>query len=145
HTGAKITEMKLESQFRCNGSDGYLAWLDNTLQIRETANQTLEGIDYDFKIFDDPAELHQAIVEKNKAKNKARVVAGYCWNWISRKDPSWKDIKRGDYEATWNLNDHGQAWIIHPESVSEVGCIHTSQGLELDYVGVIIGPDLIMR
>lgn len=72
-------------------------------------------------------------------------MAGYCWRWISGNDPSIKDIEIGDYEATWNLKSHGQSWIIQPESVSEVGCIHTSQGLEVDYVGVIIGPDLIVR
>lgn len=143
--GAKVTNISLESQFRCNGSDGYLAWLDNTLQIRDTANTTLEGIDYDFRVFDDPAELHEEIIKRNILKNKARLLAGYCWKWISGKDPSLKDIQIGEYEATWNLKSQGQSWIIHPESVSEVGCIHTSQGLEVDYVGVIIGPDLIVR
>lgn len=142
--GANVQEMKLESQFRCNGSDGYLAWLDNTLQIRGTANETLEDIEYDFRVFDDPQELHSLIIEKNKAANKARMLAGYCWNW-SNRDPSRKDIVIGDYEARWNLLEHGQAWLIHPESVNEVGCIHTCQGLELDYVGVIVGPDLIVR
>ena len=73
------------------------------------------------------------------------MVAGYCWNWVSRNRSSLKDIVIDNYSATWNLNQHGQAWIIHPDSVSEVGCIHTCQGLELDYVGVIIGPDLIVR
>lgn len=143
--GAAVTEIALESQFRCNGSDGYLAWLDNTLQIRETANKTLEGIDYDFRVFDDPKEMHDLIIKKNKEKNKARMLAGYCWKWISAKNPELKDIKIGDYEATWNLASQGQSWIIHPESVTEVGCIHTSQGLEVDYVGVIIGPDLVIR
>ncbi|MEO5949866.1 MAG: DUF2075 domain-containing protein [Candidatus Saccharimonadales bacterium] len=143
--GAKVTNISLESQFRCNGSDGYLSWLDNTLQIRETANKLLDGIDYDFKVLDSPAELHEVIVEKNNLKNKARLLAGYCWKWISGKDSSLKDIQIDNYKATWNLKAHGQSWIIHPESVSEVGCIHTSQGLELDYVGVIIGPDLIVR
>jgi uncharacterized protein len=145
HMGAQVAELVLESQFRCNGSDGYLAWLDNTLQIRETANKTLEGIDYDFRVFDDPREMHDLIIEKNKEKNKARVVAGYCWRWVSAKDPELKDITIGGYEATWNLASQGQSWIIHPDSVTEVGCIHTSQGLEVDYVGVIIGPDLIVR
>jgi DUF2075 family protein len=143
--GAKATNISLESQFRCNGSDGYLAWLDNTLQIRETANQTLDDIDYTFEVYDDPTELHNMIIEKNRLKNKARLLAGYCWKWISGKDPILKDIQIGEYEATWNLKSQGQSWIIHPESVSEVGCIHTSQGLEVDYVGVIIGPDLIVR
>lgn len=141
---AIVTELKLESQFRCNGSDGYLAWLDNALQVGKTANDILDTKDYDFRIIDDPATLHALIREKN-TNNKARVVAGYCWKWISKKDSSLKDIVIGDYQATWNLNDDGQTWIIQPDSVSEVGCIHTCQGLELDYVGVIVGPDLIAR
>lgn len=142
---AEVTELVLESQFRCNGSDGYLAWLDNALQIRKTANETLEEIDYDFQVFDDVQEMHNLIIEKNKPKNKARIVAGYCWKWISAKDSTLKDIVIEDFEATWNLKLHGQSWIIHPESVSEIGCIHTSQGLEVEYIGVIIGPDLVVR
>ena len=55
---AKVAELKLESQFRCNGSDGYLAWLDNTLQIRETANDILKADEYDFRIVNSPSELH---------------------------------------------------------------------------------------
>lgn len=143
--GATVTETDLESQFRCDGSDGYIAWLDDALQIRDTANDTLQGLDYDFQIFDDPQELHDVIKEKNKEKNKARVVAGYCWKWVSKRKPELYDIEIGDYRAKWNLDKDGQAWIIQPDSVSEVGCIHTCQGLEVDYVGVIIGPDLIVR
>jgi uncharacterized protein len=142
---AKVVELKLESQFRCNGSDGYIAWLDNTLQIRDTANIKLKATDYDFRIMDNPAELHALIRQKNTEKNKARLVAGYCWNWISKRNPQLKDITINGYKATWNLDTDGQAWIIKPDSVGEVGCIHTSQGLELDYVGVIVGPDLIVR
>ena len=115
------------------------------MQIRETANDSLEGINYDFEVIDNPSLLHEKIIELNLKKNKSRLLAGYCWKWISKKNPNLKDIVIGDYKATWNLNSHGQSWIIHPDSVSEVGCIHTSQGLELDYVGVIIGPDLIVR
>ncbi|HBD02582.1 MAG: hypothetical protein UX84_C0026G0002 [Microgenomates group bacterium GW2011_GWD1_47_13] len=143
--GAKVTVMSLASQFRCNGSDGYLAWLDNILQIKQTANETLDDINYDFQVYDNPNGLHKMIMDKNRSNNKSRLVAGYCWKWVSKKDPRIKDIVIGDYEATWNLDKHGQAWIVHPDSVSEVGCIHTCQGLELDYVGVIIGPDLIVR
>lgn len=143
--GAKVVELKLESQFRCNGSNGYIAWLDNTLQIRETANDRLKSDEYDFRIVKSPAALHNMIREKNKKRNKARLVAGYCWNWISKRNPQLKDIVIGDYRATWNLDSDGQAWIIKPDSVSEVGCIHTCQGLELDYIGVIVGPDLVAR
>ena len=143
--GVKVHNLELASQFRCNGSDGYLAWIDNVLQIRETANDTLEDINYDFQVIDNPTLLHQAIIKTNDTNNKSRMLAGYCWKWISKTKPELKDIIIGDYEATWNLNSHGQAWIIHPDSVKEVGCIHTCQGLELDYAGVIIGPDLVVR
>jgi len=142
---ATVTELELSSQFRCNGSDGYLSWLDNTLQIRETANIDLVDTNYDFQVIDSPSKLRDIIVEKNKKRNKARLVAGYCWKWISKRHPELKDIVIDDFEATWNLDEDGQAWIIKPESVSEVGCIHTSQGLEVDYIGVVIGPDLIIR
>jgi uncharacterized protein len=142
---ASVAELELTSQFRCSGSDGYLAWLDNTLQIRETANFDLSDTNYDFQVIDSPTELRDIIVEKNKPDNKARLVAGYCWKWISKKQPQLKDIVIGDFEATWNLDSDGQAWIIKPESVSEVGCIHTCQGLEVEYIGVIIGPDLVVR
>ena len=142
---AEVTELSLESQFRCNGSDGYLAWLDNTLQIRDTANLMLETDDYDFRIMDNPTELHELIKLKNAANNKARLVAGYCWEWPSAKNQLIKDIVIGNYKATWNLVAHGQAWIIKPDSVAEVGCIHTCQGLEVDYIGVIVGPDLVVR
>lgn len=143
--GADVVEVGLESQFRCNGSNGYLAWLDNTLQIRETANDTLDTCEYDFRIVDSPTELHELIKAKNKKNNKARVVAGYCWDWVSKKNSLLKDIVIGDYKATWNLETDGQAWIIKPDSVSEVGCIHTCQGLEVDYIGVIVGPDFVVR
>jgi len=141
--GAEIDEFSLTSQFRCAGSDGYLAWVDDVLQIRPTANNTLEDIPFDFQVFDDPAEMHAAIEAKN-GSNRARVVAGYCWPWASKKNPKLMDLIIGDYERQWNLDADGSLWIVAPESVQQVGCIHTCQGLEVDYVGVIIGPDLVM-
>ncbi len=147
--GAKTQELILESQFRCNGSDGYLAWLDNTLQIHETANETMAGIDYDFKVINNPNELRDLIFEKNKIANKARLVAGYCWKWQSKNDRTGqvKDviIDEYDFAMRWNLASDGNLWILKPDAVNEIGCIHTCQGLEMDYVGVIIGPDLIVR
>lgn len=147
--GIKIHRLQLESQFRCNGSDGYLAWLDNVLRIRNTANYNLEELDYefDFKVFDSPKELQDTIFEKNKINNKARLVAGYCWDWVSDKSPDIYDFKKSEFgfDMKWNMKSYGGKWIIEPESVTEVGCIHTAQGLELDYVGVIIGDDLIVR
>ena len=144
---AKVHHMALESQFRCNGSDGYLAWLDDVLGIRETANKTLDRLEYDFQVLSNPTDLKELIFNKNKINNKARIVAGYCWNWISRADKSTFDISfpNFDFGMQWNLDTDGSLWIQAPDSVSEVGCIHTCQGLEVDYVGVIIGDDLIVR
>ncbi|RZU01178.1 DNA/RNA helicase domain-containing protein [Rivibacter subsaxonicus] len=145
--GAEVTELELSSQFRCNGSDGYLAWLDDTLDIRPTANQTLDAVEYDFRVFDNPAELHALVELKNRTNNRSRVVAGYCWKWPSRKDAQAWDIElpQFDYRRRWNLDKDGSLWIVALGSVEQVGCIHTCQGLELDYVGVIIGPDLAYR
>lgn len=145
--GATVHEMALASQFRCNGSNGYLAWVDNGLQVRQTANETLDGIDYDFRVFDSPNEMRDIIFEKNQLRNKARLVAGYCWDWISKKDPKLKDIniEEHNFSITWNLATDTNLWILKPESVKEIGCIHTCQGLEVDYIGVIIGPDFIVR
>ena len=140
---SEVFRMELISQFRCNGSDGYLAWVDDVLQIRDTANYDLEGIDYDIRICDSPMEMEHIILEKNNIRNRARILAGYCWNWpkATRNDVNYHDIKIGDYGISWNL-DGGDAFAINPDSVHEAGCIHTSQGLEFDYVGVIIGDDM---
>lgn len=141
--GSEVIRMKLISQFRCNGSDGYLAWLDQALEIHETANCDLDGIDYDIRICDSPEEMQSIVIEKNHARNRARILAGYCWNWPkeTRNNTNYHDIKIDDFEISWNL-DGGDAFAISRESVHEAGCIHTSQGLEFDYVGVIIGDDM---
>ena len=143
HEGSEVTEMELVSQFRCNGSNGYLAWVDDVLDIRKTANFDLEGIDYEVRLCDDPNDVKKFIIEKNRISNRARILAGYCWNWPkdTRKDTNFHDIQIGDFGISWNLDD-GQAFAISENSVNEAGCIHTTQGLEFDYVGVIIGNDI---
>lgn len=145
--GAEVTELELSSQFRCSGSDGYLAWLDDVLDIRPTANDMLDTGEYDFRVLDDPSQLHALVELKNRATNRSRVVAGYCWQWPSKKNAEAWDIEIPEfgYRRRWNLDKDGSLWIVTPGSVEQVGCIHTCQGLELDYVGVIIGPDLIYR
>ena len=141
--GSDIYQMELISQFRCNGSNGYLSWLDNLLEIKETANYSIKELDYDFRVFDNPQEVRDLIIEKNKETGKARILAGYCWNWPSntRKDTNYHDIKIGDFGISWNL-DGVQSFATSESSINEAGCIHTTQGLEFDYVGVIIGDDL---
>ena len=139
---SEIYHMELLSQFRCNGSNGYLSWIDNTLEIRETANYNLEDIDYDIQILDSPNKVRDLIVEKNHVNHRSRMLAGYCWKWISegKNNSAVHDIKIGDFEISWNLGN--SIFALEDSSINEIGCIHTSQGLEFDYVGLIIGDDM---
>lgn len=134
----------LTSQFRCNGSDGYMAFLDDVLGIRETANKDGFDNDYDLEIFDDPCAMSEALRAKNRIDNKARMLAGYCYAWKTKhsNDLAVYDIElEGGFRARWNFNNTA-TWAIDKNSFDQVGCIHTSQGLEFNYVGVIIGKDL---
>lgn len=145
--GAEIVYLELSSQFRCNGSDSYMTWLDDVLGVRDPTNSAFDANEFDFRVVDSPTELHALIADKNGLNNKARMVAGYCWDWVSKRRPDAFDIVIADhgYEKQWNLDRDGSLWIMAPTSIDEIGCIHTCQGLELDYVGVIIGPDLLVR
>lgn len=137
-------DTKLVSQFRCNGSDGYIAFVDNLLEIRKTANYSLEGFDYDVRIYDDPSQMRLDLLEKNNINNKARMIAGYCYEWVSKAHPTGNDydiVLDKYFRAKWNFGNTS-TWAIDSDSFSQVGCIHTSQGLEFDWVGVIIGKDL---
>ena len=137
-------ELNLVSQFRCNGSDGYLAFLDNMLGIRPTANTTFD-MDYDIKVFDNPNEMREAVRVKNNINNKSRLLAGYCYEWITQKNPfgdEYDIVLEDNFKAKWNFGNTS-TWAIDETSFDQIGCIHTSQGLEFDYVGVIIGKDLV--
>jgi DUF2075 family protein len=147
HAGATLHRLELTSQFRCNGSDGYMAYLDQLLGIRQTANTNISELNYDFQICDSPNALYEKVKEKNLVRNRARMVAGYCWPWNSKTDRKANDIVfvEHNFAKQWNLTQDGMLWIISPASVEQIGCIHTCQGLEVDYIGVIIGPDLVVQ
>lgn len=143
--GASVQLCELTSQFRCNGSDDYLAWVDSTLAIDSQVGG-LEPTAFDFRVVDSPVDLH-ALIEERNVHNRARVVAGYCWEWASRNNPDLADIEFPEfgYARQWNLTVDGSLWLIAPNSVEQIGCIHTCQGLEVDYIGVVIGNDLLFR
>ena len=136
-------ETVLVSQFRCNGSDAYIQFIDGLLQRnQETILVDLSELNYDFRVFDSASEMREALREKNQVNNKARMVAGYCYDWNVKNHRGNYDILLPDgFRARWNLaND--KIWAINPSSFEEVGCIHTAQGLEFEYVGVILGKDI---
>ena len=129
----------LKTQFRCNGSDGYVAFLDDALGIKKSSFPYFE-LNYDIEIFDNPCKMRESLRLKN-TNNKARMIAGYCYPWKSQKDKSLLDIYlENGFSAQWNFSTTDFA--IDPSSFDQVGCIHSTQGLEFDYVGIIIGKDL---
>ena len=147
--GASVEEWRLSSQFRCGGSDGYIAWLDDLLGIRDGAT-TIEDVrqsGYHVSVAPSVRALYDDIRAANDVSGSARVVAGYCWNWVSKRDPKAFDLvfPSESMAFRWNLSSDGSLWAVVPTSVSEIGCIHTVQGLEMDTIGVIMGPDLVIR
>ena len=156
--GAETFDFELKTQFRCNGSDGYMNWIDNTLDIRETDHTYLtKNEKMDFRIFDSPVELYEAIKAKNAEKqNSARLVAGFCWSW-SDPNPDGtlkKDVVIGkDFKMTWEAKNNAaklapgipkaSLWAYDPNGINQIGSIYTIQGFEFEYVGVIFGPDLV--
>jgi len=133
----------LTAQFRCGGSDGYLNWLDDVLQIRPTGNfdHWAEG-QYDFRVFDDAADLYRELRARNTS-NQARLVAGYSWDWPTagrQRRGHVKHVAVDGLSLPWNFS--GENWATAADGIDQVGCVHTCQGVEFDWLGVLIGPDL---
>ena len=133
---------ELVSQFRCDGSDGYISFLNNLLELKQTANTRFEFNKLEFKVYDNPNLLREELRKKNEINNKSRMIAGYCYDWnVKNKRGDW-DIELSDgFKAKWNL-EKDEHWAVNPNSFEEIGCIHTCQGMEFEYVGVFIGRDL---
>jgi uncharacterized protein len=154
--GAVIHEYELEAQFRCAGSDGFINWINNTLNIKRTANPIWEGDEnFEFKIFNTPLDVENAIRAKVAEGYSGRMTAGFCWKWSKELDENGmliNDVVIGDYIRPWNArpNTRGLAvgipksifWAYDPAGIDQVGCIYTAQGFEFDYVGVIFGNDI---
>ncbi|MFH1248948.1 MAG: DUF2075 domain-containing protein [archaeon] len=153
--GRNIEEVELTSQFRCNGSDNYLDWLEHVLGYTSEKKILKKEDNFDFQIIDSPNQLYEIIKEKNSQKSmSARIVAGYCWPWstkLNEKGELVKDVKIESFEMPWET--HGDItppegyvrwyeWAYKPEGIKQVGCIYTAQGFEFDYIGVIVGADL---
>lgn len=154
----KVIEFdELEIQFRCNGSDGFINWINNTLGIKRTANVIWNQNEetFDFKIFNSPESLENAIKEKVNQGFSARMTAGFCWKWSdANKDGTLpNDVVIGEYQRPWNAKPEAKRlapnipkatlWAHDPNGINQIGCIYTAQGFEFDYVGVIFGKDLV--
>ena len=132
---------KLSTQFRVKGGNKYVRLVHQIFdKIDVTELQQADTGYYDLKLFDDLNEMVEQIHLKEKQKELSRMVAGFAWEWISKKDKSKFDIVIGDTSLQWNSTD--KDWVNSVNAINEVGCIHTTQGYDLNYTGVIIGPEL---
>jgi Uncharacterized conserved protein len=146
--GSEVLEYALSAQFRCSGAEGFLNWIDHIFQIRETGN--FNGWDQDafqFVLLDNPHSVYGHIKQKVNEGYKARMLAGYAWNWTDAKDGNpngeIEDVLISEHQFSMPWNGRAlSTWAIDERGVEQIGCVHTSQGLEFDYVGVIIGNDL---
>lgn len=135
-------ETKLVSQFRCNGSEQYIQFVNNILQKGEPIEIDISTMNFDVQVFDNPNEMRDRLRDLNAVNNRVRMVAGYCYDWNVKHNRGEYDILLEDgFAAKWNL-EGDKIWGINPSSFEQIGCIHTSQGIEFDYVGVFIGKDL---
>ncbi len=157
----RVVDFELKSQFRCNGSDNYLDWLDEALYKSYDKVQTrFDRKEYDFRIFDSPHDLYAAIKALDRPldqkKQTARLAAGYCWDWKGELTPQGdlkKEVVIGDFQMPWETlrparspyrekyASSADTWALEPEGINQIGCVFSIQGLEIDYIGVIIGPD----
>ena len=154
--GHRVFEYALEVQFRCNGSEAFINWVNNTLGIERTANVIWDlQEEFDFQIMDSPKEVEDAIRRKVAQGNTGRVTAGFCWPWsYPDKDGNLlDDVVVGDWKRPWDARHDAKKlapgipkaslWAYEPNGINQVGCVYTAQGFEFDYVGVIFGKDLV--
>ena len=146
---AKTSEYVLDVQFRCSGMDGYINWVDHTLMIKDTANyDSWDTEAFTLTLCDSPHEVYDHVRQRIKEGYEARMLAGYAWKWTSAKDGNPDGqiedvvIEEHNFRMPWNSRSARTTWAIDETGVNQIGCIHTSQGLEFDYVGIIIGKDL---
>jgi len=130
--------IELNEQFRCNSSYEYVKWIDSMLYESGSNGD----FSYDFRVFDDINDFVKAC----KAFD-VKISAGYCWEWKSKNDKNAYDIEIGGFKWQWNINDEDDwkkqfLWSVDESQKDKIGCIHTAQGMEFDYAGVIIGEDL---
>ncbi|MDP3093576.1 MAG: DUF2075 domain-containing protein [bacterium] len=140
-----IAEFELKTQFRCSGSDAYLQWLDNILEIQDTEITEFDTR-MEFRIFNNPSDMMAEIRKRNKEKpNSARIAAGFCWPWSSPNlDGSLvNDVKIGSFEMPWEKKDQFWKWATDNSGMEQVGTVYTAQGFEFDYIAVIFGKDLV--
>ena len=132
--------IKLKSQFRVKGGNGYVDYIKELLNCNLKADEKYSSKDYEFLLFSSLGDMISEIKEKNDKHRLSRLVAGYSWPWISNKDKTKFDINIDGISLKWNGTS--KDWINSEGAIDEVGCIHTTQGYDLNYTGLIFGNEI---
>lgn len=146
----QIIEHTLTTQLRCRGANHYINWVNQFL-FQKRLEKLEPDEQFEVKLVDSPRQMEDLLAQRSEGKNiTSRMVAGYCWDWetrwVKKFNASMKtDITIGDWAARWNIKGKFADWNMEPGFLRDVGAIYTVQGFEHDYVGVIIGPDLVIN
>ena len=154
--GLKTIRVDLDGQFRCGGSKLYENWISGMLRLQDEKDFIWEpDSNFHVELVESPKEMEELLSQKNAEGYKARITAGYCWQWHDpNPDGSLPlDVQIGDWKKPWNVKSDrsiggylsGELWAIDPKGFDQVGCVYTVQGFEYDWNGVIMGPDLVWR
>lgn len=132
---------ELKSQMRVEAGDDFINFAEALFDLRQPEKTIFSN--YDFRVFDDVRSMIETIKERDKEHKLARVVSGYAWPWHTKpnlKSQQEYDIEIDGLKLIWNSTTND--WVNSPNALNEVGCIHTIQGYDLNYVGLIVGPEV---
>jgi DUF2075 family protein len=145
-TNKSTLQLALKSQMRVNGGNNYIQFVDDLLHVKRSENSKYQEEKYELLIFDSFIDLHSELVKREHQFGLCRMIAGYAWQWLSnpKLDPkpvsNVTDIDLDGLKFKWNSTD--KDWINSENAFEEVGCIHTTQGYDLNYTAVIFGKEI---
>lgn len=138
-----MREYWLKTQMRSLGGKKYIDYIHDILSndLRPTQKEIFK--DFEAKIFTNIQDFVAAMQKRESEYGLSRMVAGFAWKWSSKEDKREYDIRIDGMEFRWNSTQNN--WIGSKNAPEEVGSIYTVQGDDLNYVGIIIGNDLLYR
>jgi len=137
---ADTLKLELNSQMRVQGGKDYIQFVDDLLHVKRKSKLKFAAQGYELLVFDSLTDLYSELGRREEEHGLSRLVAGYSWPWLSKEDDSAIDIKIESLQFQWNRTD--KDWINSPNAFQEIGCIHTVQGYDLNYTGVIFGKEI---
>lgn len=129
---------KLLSQMRLRAAEDYVGYVRNVLGHEQSRVESFSN--YDLRLFESMSDLYAELAAKEVEFGLCRLVAGYAWKWQSKNHPDLADVFVDGMQFPWNSTTRD--WVNSEKAFGEVGSIHTVQGYDLNYAGVIVGPDI---